>query len=75
MFVGLPQDNFVRLPFGEEGCTTPCWYATLENDTVWNPTATLKITVESDEDLVTGTTYYIKVVASNGISDARFFTV
>jgi hypothetical protein len=70
-----PEDNFVRLPFGEEGCVAPCWYATLENDTVWNPTATLKVTAELEDDLVTDTTYYIKIVAPNGISDARFFTV
>lgn len=70
-----PEDNFVRLPYGEEGCTSPCWYASIENDTIWNPTATLKITVEAADILATDTTYYIKVVAPNGISDARFFTV
>lgn len=70
-----PEDNFVRLPYGEEGCAAPCWYATIENDSVWNPTATLKITVEWGSNLVTNTTYYIKVVTPNGISDARFFTV
>lgn len=70
-----PEDNFVRLPKGELGCTAPCWYATLENDTVWNPTATLKISIEFGSNLVTDTVYYIKVVAPNGISDARFFTV
>lgn len=70
-----PEDNFVRLPQGEEGCEAPCWYWTLENDSAWNPTATLKITVSFESDLVSGNAYYIKVVAPNGISDARFFTV
>ena len=70
-----PEDNFVRLPQGDEACTSPCWYATIENDAVWNPTATLKITILFGTNLVTDTSYYIKVVTPNGISDARFFTV
>jgi hypothetical protein len=70
-----PEDNFVRLPYGEAGCASPCWYATIENDEAWNPTATLKITVVNGTSLVSDTTYYIKVVTPNGISDARFFTV
>jgi hypothetical protein len=70
-----PEDNFVRLPQGSAGCTAPCWYYSIENDTAWNPTATLKITIEWDSNLATGTTYYLKVVTPNGISDARFFTV
>jgi flagellar protein FlaG len=70
-----PGDAFVRVPYGGPGCVAPCWDFTLENDTVWNPTATLRLTLTLDYDLATGTTYYIKVVAPNGISDARFFTV
>jgi hypothetical protein len=70
-----PEDDFVRLPQGDSSCTAPCWYYELENDTAWNPTATLKISIVWDSNLATGTTYYIKVVAPNGISDARFFTV
>jgi len=70
-----PEDNFMRIPQGSAGCTAPCWSYTLENDTAWNPTATLRITITFDANLSSGTTYYIKVVAPNGISDARFFTV
>lgn len=70
-----PEDGFVRVPYGGSGCTAPCWEYTLENDTVWNPTATLRLTLSLDFNLVSGTTYYIKVVAPNGVSDARFFTV
>jgi flagellar protein FlaG len=70
-----PGDSFVRIPYGGPGCVAPCWDYTLENDTVWNPTATLRLTLTLDYNLATGTTYYIKVVAPNGISDARFFTV
>ena len=70
-----PADSFVRISPGEEGCTSPCWYYTVENDTAWTPTATLRVSISLDDALVTGTTYYLKVVAPNGISDARFFTV
>ena len=70
-----PGDNFLRIPYGGPGCVAPCWDYTIENDTVWNPTATLRLTLTLDYDLAAGTTYYIKVVAPNGVSDARFFTV
>jgi flagellar protein FlaG len=70
-----PSDSFLRVPYGGPGCVAPCWDYTIENDTVWNPTATLRLTLTLDYDLVAGTTYYIKVVAPNGINDARFFTV
>ena len=68
-------DDFYRIPYGGAGCVAPCWAYTLENDTSWNPTATLRVTLTLDYDLAAGTTYYIKIVAPNGISDARFFTV
>ena len=70
-----PEDAFVRVPYGEAGCTSPCWYYTLENDTVWNPTSTLHLVLDSGANLTAGTTYYIKVVAPNGVTDARFFTI
>ena len=70
-----PTDAFVRIPYGGTGCAAPCWTYTLENDSVWNPTATIHIAVKASASLTTGVTYYIKVVAPNGISDARFFTV
>ena len=70
-----PEDAFVRVPFGEAGCISPCWYYTLENDTVWNPTSTLHIVLDAGANLAAGTTYYIKVVAPNGVTDARFFTI
>ena len=68
-------DSFLRIPYGGPSCTAPCWDYTIENDTLWNPTATLKVTLTLDYNLAAGTTYFIKIVAPNGISDARFFTV
>jgi hypothetical protein len=70
-----PSDSFVRIPYGTSGCASPCWSYALENDTVWNPTATIHIVLNAASNLSTGITYYLKVVAPNGISDARFFTV
>jgi len=70
-----PSDSFVRIPYGGSGCSAPCWSYALENDTVWNPTATIHISLSATSNLSTGITYYLKVVAPNGISDARYFTV
>jgi hypothetical protein len=70
-----PETNFVRVPYSAGACTAPCWTYEIENDSVWNPAATLRITLTLEDDLVSGTTYFIKVVAPNGVSDARFFTV
>jgi archaeal flagellar protein FlaG len=70
-----PGDNFVRVPYGDPGCTAPCWSYTIENDVAWNPTSTLRVTISWDQVLATDTTYYVKVVIPNGVSDAKFFTV
>jgi hypothetical protein len=70
-----PEDNFVRVAYGGGGCVAPCWSYVVENDTAWSPTATLRISLTLEDALMSGVTYYVKVVAPNGISDARFFTV
>jgi flagellar protein FlaG len=70
-----PESAFTMVPPGEEGCVAPCWSYVVENDSAWSPTATLRITLNLSAALAAGNTYYIKVVAPNGISDARFFTV
>jgi flagellar protein FlaG len=70
-----PAEAFVRVPYGDPGCISPCWNYTIENDTRWNPTATVRITVNLDVAIAGGSSYYLKVVTPNGISDARFFTV
>jgi flagellar protein FlaG len=71
-----PESDFVRISYGGPSCTAPCWDYELEGgDTEWGATATLHITVYLDYSLATGTTYFVKVVAPNGISDAKFFTV
>jgi hypothetical protein len=74
-----PEGNFARIPYGGAvgtGCTAPCWEYELEgSSTEWGPTSTLHIVIYPDTALASGTTYFIKVVAPNGISSAKFFTV
>ena len=72
-----PEDAFQRVAYGGPGCTAPCWDYDLENDTAWNATATLHITifVEAADALASGETYYVKVVAPNGVEDSKFFTL
>jgi len=74
LFFG-PEGEFVRIPYGGESCTSPCWEYSVENDTEWKPTATLHIVIHLDDALATDTVYYAKIVAPNGSSDAKFFTV
>jgi flagellar protein FlaG len=71
-----PEGNFQRITYGtDSSCTAPCWYYTIENASVWEPTATLHVTVKYSANLATGTTYYLKITTPNGISDSKFFTV
>ena len=70
-----PETDFVRIPYGGPSCSAPCWSYELENDTDWNPTATLHITVFVSTALAAGNTYYVKVVAPNGVEDSKFFTL
>jgi len=70
-----PQGNFAHIPYGGASCSAPCWEYTLENDTKWTPTATLHITIHVSDALESDVVYYTKVVAPNGSSDAKFFTV
>lgn len=70
-----PETDFARIPYGGPGCTSPCWSYSVENDTKWNPTATIKLTVLITAPLAAGQTYYLKFVAPNGVEDTKFFTL
>lgn len=70
-----PEDDFQRIPYGGPACTAPCWDYEIENDTLWNPTATLHITVYLTTPLAAGTTYFVKIVVPNGVEDSKFFTL
>ena len=56
-------------------CNTgiPRWEYTIENNTEWVPTATVKITITLSSD--PSGNYYIKVVIPNGISDEHQFSI
>ena len=67
--------NFARIPYGEG---TPYWEYELENDSAWNPTATLKITIRygtSDPPYPPAGRHFLKVTIPNGISDEYYFSI
>jgi hypothetical protein len=68
------EGNFMRIPYeGDAGGARPSWNYTIENDTEWEPNATLKITITYQVDPGAGK-YYLKVVIPNGISDEYYFS-
>lgn len=68
-----PEGDFTHIPYVDDaGSSYPYWTASIENDTAWNPTATLKITIHSISVLSSGR-YFIKVVTPNGMSDSMYF--
>jgi hypothetical protein len=74
LFCG-PSDNFSRIPYvadAEGGY--PQWTYDLENDTEWQTSATLKITIDYNSDPGTGT-YFTKFIIPNGIYDEYYFSM
>ncbi len=64
-----PEGNFARIPHeSEAGGNFPYWSWSLENDSDWNPTATLEITIHYSSALSTGR-YFGKIVAPSGVAD------
>jgi len=71
LFFG-PQGNFSRVPHeSDAGGSYPYWNYTLENDSNWDPTATLAITIHFSAPLSSGR-YFIKTVTPNGAEDEMF---
>ena len=73
-----PNSTFSpHIPHKDYAKGKPYWtYEVVGNDSEWNPTATLQITVTlTNTDLLTNTTYFVKVVIPNGISDEDYFSV
>ena len=69
------SDNFSRVPYVDDAAGSyPRWSYTIENDTEWKASATVKTTVSYDVDPGAGT-YFIKVIIPNGISDEYFFSM
>jgi len=69
VFFGLEGD-FSSIPYGSGA---RYWTFTLENDSQWNPRATLKITIDYGQVLSNGR-YFVKIVLPNGISDEYYFS-
>ena len=69
------DDNFNRIPYtADAGGAYPQWNYSLENDTEWQTSATLKVTITYSNDPGTGT-YYAKFIIPNGISDDFYFSM
>ncbi|MFZ5917729.1 MAG: hypothetical protein ACOYZ7_12390 [Chloroflexota bacterium] len=66
-----PEGDFARIPYTSGDSH---WDYLLENDTEWRPTATLKITIDLDYNLVDGEQYFVKVITPNGIADEYYFS-
>jgi hypothetical protein len=74
LFFGLEND-FDRVPYsGDAPGSNPCWDYSLENDTEWTTSATIKITVTYTSDPGHGT-YFVKFIIPNGISDDFYFSM
>ena len=74
LFFG-PEYNFERIPYVDDaGGSHPQWSFVLENDTEWETSATLKITITYSSDPGTGT-YFVKFIIPNGISDDYYFSM
>jgi hypothetical protein len=67
--------NFSRIPYeADAGVSYPRWTFNLENDTEWQTSATLKVTINYSDNLSAGT-YYAKFIIPNGISDEYYFSM
>jgi hypothetical protein len=70
-----PEGNFVRIPYKDAAAGSyPYWEWTLENDTSWNPSATLKITIRFATTL-SSERYFIKIVLPNGVNAGYTFSI
>lgn len=68
-----PEGAFYRVPYVDEADSTyPHWTWELENDTAWNPAATVRITIH-DASIPARGRYYIKVALPVGVSAETFF--
>jgi hypothetical protein len=74
LFFGL-KENFDRIPHIDDAAgLLPSWDYALENDTAWETSATIKITITYSSDPGAGT-YFIKFIIPNGISDDFYFSM
>jgi archaellum component FlaG (FlaF/FlaG flagellin family) len=68
------EGDFVRIANTKAaGGAFPNWAWSVENDNDWNPTSTLKITINNNATLPSGR-YFVKLVLPNGLSTDYFFS-
>ena len=79
-----PVNNFSRAVYDSTSeCPTPavpprtvdCWQYSIEGDTKWTISTTVRITVYISYDLAAGTEYVVTVVLPTGIVVTKTFTV
>ncbi|MFP4321348.1 MAG: hypothetical protein ACLFTK_02745 [Anaerolineales bacterium] len=73
LFFG-PQTDFQRIPHESAAGSGPYWSWHLENDTAWNPTATLRITIHHPGTLPAGR-YFLRVVTPDGSISETFLGI
>lgn len=74
LFFG-PEGNFVRIPHKDEVAGSfPHWEWQIENDSAWDPSATLNITIHFTAALEANR-YFLKVVLPNGVSHTYYFSM
>ncbi len=74
LFFG-PEGNFARIPSKvDAGGVYPYWEWEVENDSYWNPTATLKLTIKFSS-ILAAERYFIKVVIPSGMADVYYFSL
>ena len=74
LFFGKETD-FNRIPYVDDaGTSYPRWSFSVENDTEWQTSATIKITITYTIAPPTGT-YFAKFIVPNGIYDEYYFSM
>jgi archaellum component FlaG (FlaF/FlaG flagellin family) len=69
------EGNFERIPHQSiVSGTYPRWNETIETDTEWVPTGTLRITIQYSAALAEGR-YYFKLSLPNGVTDEYFLGI
>lgn len=70
-----PEGDFARIPHqSNAGGSFPYWTYNIENDTDWNPTATLEITIHFSS-ILAANRYFIKIVTPSGVEDQIFMSM
>lgn len=70
-----PEGNFTRIPHqSNAGGSMPYWTYSIENDSYWNPSATLAIEIHFSTTLSSGR-YYLKIVTPDGIENELVFAI